>query len=117
MLQCIQEQQVENGTNLRRPLELALQTFDWGDCRIAKRRILFLTDGIGGDPRDPATELKRRGVIIEVIGVGPHPSAVHEELLRATASVIHNEPCYRFVKDAQTLMATYTSFAQRTTSY
>jgi hypothetical protein len=115
LLRCIQEAPVGDGTNLRRPLELALQTFDWNAPCVATRRVILLTDGIGGDPRPPANELKRRGVTIEIIGVGPHPSAVREDLLRETASVIHKEPCYRFIKDSQTLMATYTALAQQTT--
>jgi len=78
------------------------------------RRIVMQTDGHGGDPREIAQYLKSRGVVIDVIGVGDHPSDVNEDLLRQTASTIEGQLRYRFIKDHNTLDAHYTQLANKT---
>ena len=78
------------------------------------RRIVLLTDGHGGHPIDTARDLKSKGVVIDVIGVGSAPSGVDEKLLRNVASVVEGEARYRFIKDQQTLVAHYTQLANKT---
>ena len=57
-----------------------------------------MTDGHGGHPLRTAEELKARGVVIDVTGVGQDPAGVDEKLLKKVASVIEGELRYRFVK-------------------
>jgi Mg-chelatase subunit ChlD len=68
--------------------------------------LIVLTDGHGGDPSPIAGQLKRRGVVIETIGVAKCPAEVDETTLKATASVVDGKVLYRFIGDARTL-ATY----------
>ena len=64
--------------------------FDWRRNDVV-RGIILLTDGHGGHPLRTADDLKSRGVVIDVIGIGPSPSAVDEKLLKKVASVIEGE--------------------------
>ena len=113
ILDAIQSLQVSGGTNINEGLKAARDLFDWTLTDIV-RRIILLTDGQGGDPLHTATDLKARGVIIDVIGVGKDPSGVNEKLLRAVASVVDGEVRYRFIKDSQTLVNHYTELAGKT---
>jgi len=82
-----------------------------GAPRTTGRRILLLTDGHGGDPREVAAELKRSGVVIDVVGIGGSPDDVAEDVLRGVASVIDGDVRYRFIKDAASLFAHFRSLA------
>lgn len=90
--------------------------FDWSRNDVV-RRIVLLTDGHGGEPLRTAEDLKSRGVVIDVIGVGSNPSRVDEKLLRKVASVIEGETRYRFIKDQQTLVGHYTQLANKTKTH
>lgn len=70
-------------------------------------RLLWLTDGNGVDPRAKAQELKDAGVVIDIIGIGPDPSEVNEDLLRETASVIQGQVRYQFLSDRKTIIDHY----------
>ena len=102
----------EGGTDQNEGLKAARDLFDWSQGN-ATRRIVMLTDGQGGEPLMTAEDLKSRGVIIEVIGIGDHPSNVNERLLRKVASTINGENRYRFIKDAQTLVDRMTQLGGR----
>ena len=49
-----------------------------------------------------------------MIGVGDHSGNVDEKLLRKVASFIEGEERYRFIKDSQTLLKTFTQLAAKT---
>ena len=104
---------VSGGTDIREGLEKADSVFDWSRNG-AVRRIVLLTDGHGGHPLRTAKDLKAKGVIIDVIGVGPNPREVDERLLKKVASVVHGELRYRFITDSRTLCRTYQTLAGKT---
>jgi len=113
IIETLQSLKSCNGTNINEGLKKAREAFDWSRNDVV-RRIVLLTDGHGGHPIGTAEDLKSRGVVIDVIGVGAEPSGVDERLLRKVASVIQGESRYRFIKDQQTLVAHYTQLANKT---
>lgn len=102
-----------NGTDINEGLMAARDAFDWSRKDVV-RRIILLTDGQGGNPQRTAEDLKAKGVVIDVIGVGDKPSNVNETLLKKVASTVEGELRYRFIKDHQTLVAHYTQLASKT---
>ena len=113
ILSSLQTLSSGSGTDIDAGLKEAGGVFDW--CRTdVVRRIVLLTDGHGGHPLSTAQDLKSKGVVIDVIGVGSAPSGVDEKLLRKVASIIEGECRYRFIKDQQTLVAHYTQLANKT---
>ncbi|MDX2199638.1 MAG: VWA domain-containing protein [Phycisphaerae bacterium] len=114
LIQTIQSLTAGGGTDTNAALKAARDAFD-RSRNDAVKRIVFQTDGQGGDPLSTANELKARGVIIDVVGVGESPSAVNEKLLKQVASVIAGETRYRFIKnDSATLIKHYTTLALKT---
>ena len=113
IIEAIQSLTPDNGTDIDTGLKATRDVFDWSQQNVV-RRIVLLTDGQGGDPLETADDLKARGVVIDVIGVGENPSGVDEKLLRKVASVVEGEVRYRFIKDQQTLVAHYTQLANKT---
>lgn len=113
IIQAVQSLKAYGGTDINEGLKVARDMFDWKRNDIV-RRIVLLTDGHGGYPLFTADDLKSRGVVIDVIGIGDKPSNVNEKLLRKVASVIEGELRYRFIKDQQTLVAHYTQLANKT---
>ena len=113
IIRALQSIGIDGGTDINEGLKAARDMFDWNRSDVV-RRIVLLTDGHGGEPLRTAKDLKSRGVVIDVIGVGSDPSAVDEKLLRKVASVIEGELRYRFIKDQQTLVAHYTQLSQKT---
>jgi len=113
IIQIIQSLQIDGGTDTNAGLKVSREMFDWSRNDVV-RRLVLLTDGHGGHPLRTAEDLKARGVVIDVIGVGDHPSNVDEKLLRNVASVIDGENRYRFIKDQQTLVKHYTQLANKT---
>jgi Mg-chelatase subunit ChlD len=113
IIETLQSLAPSNGTDINEGLRAARSLFDWSRTDVV-RRIVLLTDGHGGHPIRTAEDLKSRGVVIDVVGVGPDPSSVDEKLLQKVASVIEGELRYRFIKDQQTLVAHYTQLAGKT---
>ncbi len=113
LIQAVQSLQACGGTDLNEGVTLAGQCFDWSHTDVV-RRIVLLTDGEGGDPLRIGDTLKSKGVVIDVIGVGPTKKDVNEKLLRKLASVIDGETHYRFIKDHRTLIDHYTQLANKT---
>jgi Mg-chelatase subunit ChlD len=113
IIRKIQSLQPGNGTDINEALKAADTVFDWCKQGVV-RRIILLTDGKGGRPLKTAESLKSRGVVIDVIGVGPTPAAVDEKLLREVASVIEGESRYCFIRDQYTLMTHYQTLANKT---
>ena len=113
IIEAIQSLTPGDGTDIDTGLRATRDVFDWSRQDVV-RRIVLLTDGQGGDPLATADDLKDRGVVIDVIGVGADPSGVDEKLLRKVASVVEGEVRYRFIKDQQSLMAHYTQLANKT---
>lgn len=93
----------DGGTNIDKGLAEAGKLFISSGNDLLRRAIL-LTDGHGGDPEFVAEELKRGGVIIDVIGIGGSPSSVNESSLRKVASVIDGDCRYRFIADRTALL-------------
>ncbi len=113
ILEAIQSLRIEGGTDINEGLKLAREMFDWARPDVV-RRIVLLTDGQGGHPLRTAEDLKTRGVVIDVRGVGDSPQNVDEKLLRKVASVVEGEVRYRFIKDSRTLVDDYTRLATKT---
>ena len=113
IIQTIQSLQIRGGTDINEGLKAAGNVFDWNRTDVV-RRIVLLTDGKGGHPLGTADDLKSRGVVIDVVGVGKDPSGVDEKLLRKVASVIEGETRYRFIKDGYTLNIYFTHLAGKT---
>lgn len=116
ILQAIQSLQIMGGTNIDSGLVCAQDNFNLNRSGWTNR-IILLTDGQGGHPLATAEALKAQGVIIDVIGVGSHPTNVDEKLLKKVASVIEGEVRYKFIKDSQTLVKTFTQLAGKTATY
>jgi Mg-chelatase subunit ChlD len=113
VIQTLQSLRSRGGTDINEGLKAAREVFDWSRTDVV-RRIILLTDGQGGHPLGTAEDLKSRGVVIDVIGVGKDPSGVDEKLLRQVASVINGETYYRFIKDQKTLVGEFTRLARKT---
>jgi len=113
ILEAIQSLGIEGGTDINEGLKLAHEMFDWARPDVV-RRIVLLTDGQGGHPLPTAEDLKSRGVVIDVRGVGDSPQNVDEKLLRKVASVVEGEVRYRFIKDSRALVDDYTRLANKT---
>ncbi len=74
--------------------------------------LLVLTDGQGGHPINIAKELKKKGVLIEVIGIGGSRSEVNETLLRKVATTdINGFTHYRFIYETVQLTTHYQQLA------
>ena len=116
IIRTLQALTSNGGTDINKGLKAARDIFDW-DRNDVVRRIVLLTDGHGGHPLQTAEDLKSRGVVIDVIGVGSSPSSVDEKLLRKVASVIEGETRYRFIKDQQTLVTHFEHLANKTKTH
>lgn len=113
IIEAIQSLHIQGGTDINVGLEVARDAFEW-DRKGVVRRIILLTDGKGGDPMETADDLKKRGVVMDIVGVGRTPRAVDEVLLRQIASVIEGEVRYRFISDRGKLLTHYTDLANKT---
>jgi len=113
MIRILQGLSPDNGTDIDEGMQSARDLFDWRRSEVI-RRMVVLTDGEGGEPLGTAKELKSRGVVIDVIGIGDCPDNVNENLLRQVASVVGGQLRYRFIKNSQTLVAHYTQLANKT---
>lgn len=112
LIDTLQSLTPDNGTDLDAGLREARQLLS-GAGQQVPQRIVLLTDGQGGDPRATAADLKRRGVVLDMIGIGDCPDHVNEKLLRTIATTDASGPHYRFIKDEATLIKTFTQLANR----
>jgi len=116
LIRALQALEANGGTDITAGLVLAQEQFDWNRHDIV-RRIVLLTDGQDdGDPVPTADDLKRQGVVIDVIGIGASPAQVKEKLLKRVASTIEGELRYRFIKDHRTLVSHFTQLATKTST-
>ena len=113
LLLAVQSLSIWGFTDLDAPLRL-IQSESAGIGDGVTRRVVFLTDGHGGDPLRTADKMKSEGVVFDVIGIGDSPSSVNEKLLRQMASTVDGELRYRFIKDHQSLVTHYTLIAGKT---
>ena len=69
------------------------------------RHLIWLSDGEDCERHAPAIAdaLKRRGVLIDCIGIGRTPAEVDEDYLKAIASVVDGKVRYRFISNADDL--------------
>lgn len=91
-----------NGTDLEAGLKGANRLLRWQN-KACNKRIILLTDGHGGDPSTLANSLKKRGVVIDTIGIGGSPEDVNEHILKKIASIVDGDTRYRFIADAEAL--------------
>ncbi len=99
----------DGGTSLIEPLRLTEKILGKEPAHV-----ILLSDGHGDNCTDIARRLKGRGVVIETIGVGNHPSEVDEPILKAAASVHNGKVLYRFITDANDLVTYFrTEIANR----
>ncbi len=116
LIKTIQDLEAAGGTDIEKGLAMARDHFDWSRTDVV-RRITLLTDGEDdSDPIPTANDLKRRGVIIDVIGIGASPSNVNEKLLKGLSSTIEGEVRYRFIKNHRSLIDHYTRLANKTST-
>ena len=113
IIEAFRSLRADSGTDINEGLKAAREAFDWSRQGVV-RRIILLTDGHGGHPLSTAEDLKSRGVVIDVIGVGDDPRNVDEKLLRKVASTIRGEVQYRFIKDQRTLLDHVTHLGEKT---
>lgn len=90
---------IRGGTDLREPLTLTRKILP----AVGAVRVVLLTDGHGGNPVRAASTLKKRGAIVETIGVGFERTDVNEPILKSTASVVNGRILYRFLQDPDEL--------------
>lgn len=114
LLRAVQHIEYGDDTDLAEGLTEAGDLFDW-DAHDTQRRIVLLTDGMGGNPVPIADRLKAKDVVIEVIGVAAGRGAheLDEPLLRRVASTVAGQLKYAFIRDLATLLATFTNIATR----
>jgi len=87
-----------------------------GVGRRGRFRIILLTDGMSNDgvaARGIAEGLKRRGIQLDIIGIGGSPAAVNEIELREMASVVDGELRYWFIHDVDSLVHRFQSMVVR----
>jgi Mg-chelatase subunit ChlD len=113
IIRTLQSLTPDDGTDINEGLIAGGNALDWSRPNVV-RRIVLLTDGQGGEPLRTAQDLKGRGVVIDVIGIGDTPANVNEPLLKKVASTVAGELRYRFIKDHQSLIAHYTHLADKT---
>ena len=77
MIQSLQSLTPDNGTDIDEGLVRASDLFGSNRSNVV-RRIVLLTDGEGGEPLDTADDLKSRGVVIDVVGIGDNTNNVNE---------------------------------------
>ena len=116
IFQAIQSLSPHNGTDINQGLICAKDSFDWSRNDVV-RRLILESDGLGGDPRQTAEELKSRGVIIDVIGVGPSEDKINKKLLQSLASVIEGQSRYTFITNSQMLTMAFSTLAAKTSTY
>jgi len=112
LIDALQSLTPDNGTDLDAGLRVVRQLLP-GAGESVPQRVVLLTDGQGGDPQATAADLKRRGVVLDMIGIGDCPDHVNENLLRMIATTDASGPHYRFIKDEATLVKTFTRLATR----
>ena len=78
---------------------------------VSLKRTILLTDGFGNAPENVARQMKRDGIVIDVIGIGGSPDAVNEASLREVASVIDGVCRYRFIGDRNSLVEHFRTIA------
>jgi Mg-chelatase subunit ChlD len=100
------------GTDLAAGLKVAWDVLEPQLSQYRAGRIIFLTDGQGGNPIRLAKEIKSRGVLVETIGFAGIESEVNESLLKKVATTDGNGfTHYWFFKDTQSLVTHYEELA------
>jgi len=113
IIQAIQSIQPGGGTDQNEGLKAARNMFDFDQPDVV-RRIIELSDGCGGHPVRTSKKLKSKGVIIDVIGIGPDTKGVNERLLRKVASTVQGELHYWHILEQTSLVMTYQGLARKT---
>ena len=93
-------------TNFSAPLHRACELMT--DFFGQPRTIVLLTDGQAGDTHatlGEANHIKKNGIAIETVGIGPSPTVVNEDLLKEISSNdADGNPRYHFLDDAEKLL-------------
>ena len=114
-ISTLQGLKIRGGTDLAKGLKVAVRSFEWRR-KESVRRVIMLTDGNGGSPQRIAVDLKSKGVVMDVIGIGTNArrSDVNEKLLTEIASTVAGESRYRFLTSLDELVGHYTILAGKT---
>lgn len=108
----LQKLRTGGGTNLNAGLKTAWDMLEPQIYNGMSGRIIFLTDGRGGNPITLAKAIKNQGVLIEAIGFAGCNAEVDEKLLRKVATTDANGfTHYWFFKDTQSLVIHYKELA------
>jgi Mg-chelatase subunit ChlD len=102
-------------TNIGAGLQEADRVLSAVNCR-GFGRIILLTDGHsneGPDPQQVASQMKKREVQLDIVGIGGSPDDVDEPRLKRMASVVNGELRYWFIRDTTTLIRKFESLALR----
>lgn len=78
--------------------------------------VILLTDGDSNQGPDPvivAEEIKRRGIQLDIIGIGGSPAEVNEQDLKRMASVKNGQLRYWFIESADALVERFGALALR----
>ena len=113
LIQSVRQLGANGGTDLGNAMRFAVAQFGPSPAGVT-HRVVFITDGQGGDPTPSAEAFKASGGVIDCIGIGATPKDVDERLLRRAASVINGQSRYVFAKDMATLHSTLTAVSAKT---
>jgi len=112
LIRKLRNLQATNGTDIAAGLNNALGLLGNVEAGV-QSRVVLLTDGHGGQPLSVANKLKKKGVVIDVIGIGGSPAEVNEKLLRDVASTIDGDNRYRFIADRDELFRHFRQLAEK----
>jgi hypothetical protein len=111
--QAIDSGGIEDNTNISAGLTKAGSEFAAQDCDLSPV-IVLLTNGHWNRGRDPvmaASELKKAGIQIDIIGIGASPAEVNEADLKRMASVVNGQLRHWFIRDTLTLVRQFEALA------
>jgi len=111
----IRKLRIGGGTDISIGLEYAYNLLQRDSNFNAIRRIILLTDGHGGNPIRLSKDIKSKGIIIQIIGIGGSPNSVNEKLLKKVASIVQGEIQYRFIGDKRALVEHFKNLASNIT--
>lgn len=113
LLRAIEDGEIAGSTDIPSGLLAAGNEFVAGGAGL-NPAIVLLTDGhsnSGTDPVGAATQLKRAGIRLDIIGIGGSPSQVNEHELKQMASVFEGQLRYWFIRDNATLVRKFEALA------
>jgi Ca-activated chloride channel family protein len=113
--EAVKSLSTSSSTNIAAGLKLARREI--GRLRHPRKpRILLFTDGhsnTGPNPETEASEVKKAGIQLDIIGIGGSPDEVNEPMLKRMASIVGGERRYWFIKSVGELVQKFEALALR----